>query len=160
MTVLQFPQPKKLHSLPDCLIQARQLAREKNLLYAGQVEPEEAWQLFVSGQAHLVDVRPTQERQRHGHVPNTLNVPWQFNASSGKTGCFLAELTNKFDQEAVILLLCSYGKTSVCAAEAATQAGFKFVFSVSDGVEGGLCELRHLKTGRGWRQSGLPWVQG
>ena len=65
MSVVQLnnplPTPKPAESLANTLEAAKQQAVAEGLKYAGKVSPEEAWKLFVSGQAHLVDVRATEE---------------------------------------------------------------------------------------------------
>ena len=163
MSVVQLnnplPTPKPAESLANTLEAAKQQAVAEGLKYAGKVSPEEAWKLFVSGQAHLVDVRATEERKFVGHVPNTFHVAWQTGPALIKNPRFLRELENKLSKDAVILLLCRSGKRSAAAAEAATAAGFKYVFNVHEGFEGELDENQQRGGIGGWRQRGLPWVQ-
>ncbi|MET0356121.1 MAG: rhodanese-like domain-containing protein [Cellvibrio sp.] len=152
-------EPRTTDALTDTLEQARQLASAEGLKYAGKVTPDEAWKLFVNGQAHLVDVRAAEERKFVGHVPNTFHVAWQTGPALIKNPRFLRELESKLSKDAVILLLCRSGKRSAAAAEAATAAGFKYVFNVSEGFEGDLNENQQRGASGGWRQRGLPWVQ-
>lgn len=164
MTVVQLnnPSPTLLKSsevLPEVLELSKQQAIEEGLNYAGKVSPDEAWKLFVNGQAHLVDVRAAEERKFVGHVPNTLHIAWQTGPALIKNPRFLRELENKLSKDAVILLLCRSGKRSAAAAEAATAAGFKNVFNVREGFEGDLDEKQQRGSSGGWRQRGLPWVQ-
>ena len=58
------------------LQKARQRAAEEGLPYAGSVTPQDAWALFTSGEAILVDVRTAEERKFVGHVPETRHVAW------------------------------------------------------------------------------------
>jgi rhodanese-related sulfurtransferase len=164
MTVVQLNNPsptplKSQEALPDILESAKQHASNEGLKYAGKVSPDEAWKLFVNGQAHLVDVRAAEERKFVGHVPNTFHVAWQTGPALIKNPRFLRELENKLSKDSVILLLCRSGKRSAAAAEAATAAGFKNVFNVSEGFEGDLDENQQRGASGGWRQRGLPWVQ-
>lgn len=163
MSVVQLnnplPTPKPTETLVDTLETAKQQAIAENLKYAGRVSPEEAWKLFVNGQAHLVDVRAAEERKFVGHVPNTFHVAWQTGPALIKNPRFLRELENKLSKDAVILLLCRSGKRSAAAAETATAAGFKNVFNVREGFEGELDENQQRGAVGGWRQRGLPWVQ-
>lgn len=138
---------------------ARNQAEELGLKFAGRVDPEEAWKLFTGGVAHLVDVRSAEERKFVGHVPNTFHVAWQIGPALIKNPRFLRELENKLSKDSVILLLCRSGKRSAAAAEAATAAGFKHVFNVSEGFEGDLDIKQQRGESGGWRQRGLPWVQ-
>ncbi len=145
--------------LPDVLLGAIQEAKTAGLTYAGGVLPEEAWKLFVGGQAHLIDVRTSEERKFVGHVPNTLHIAWQTGPALIKNPRFLRELENKLPKDAVILFLCRSGKRSAAAATAAANAGFTRVFNVREGFEGDLDERQQRGAVSGWRQRGLPWVQ-
>jgi len=81
MSVVQLnnplPIPKSNETLADVLETAKQTAVAEGLKYSGRVTPDEAWKLFVNGQAHIVDVRAAEERKFVGHVPNTFHVAWQ-----------------------------------------------------------------------------------
>lgn len=145
--------------LPELLAIARQEAQAAGLTYAGGVLPEDAWKLFIGGQAHLIDVRTAEERKFVGHVPNTLHIAWQTGPALIKNPRFLRELENKLPKDAVILFLCRSGKRSVAAATTATSAGFIRVFNVREGFEGDLDERQQRGAVSGWRQRGLPWVQ-
>jgi len=163
MSVVQLnnplPTPKSADVLADTLEAAKKQAVVEGLKYAGKVSPDEAWKLFVNGQAHLVDVRAAEERKFVGHVPNTFHVAWQTGPALIKNPRFLRELESKLSKDAVILLLCRSGKRSAAAAETATAAGFKNVFNVREGFEGELDENQQRGGVGGWRQRGLPWVQ-
>lgn len=145
--------------LPAVLQYANEEAQAASLGYAGSVLPEEAWKLFVGGQAHLIDVRTAEERKFVGHVPNTLHIAWQTGPALIKNPRFVRELENKLPKDAAILFLCRSGKRSAAAAIAATNAGFTRVFNVREGFEGDLDERQQRGAVSGWRQRGLPWVQ-
>ena len=165
MTVVQLNNsspastPKVADTLAEPLEKAKQKAIAEGLNYAGKVAPDDAWKIFVNGQAHLVDVRAAEERKFVGHVPNTFHVAWQIGPALIKNPRFLRELENKLSKDSVILLLCRSGKRSAAAAEAATAAGFKHVFNVLEGFEGDLDANQQRGANGGWRQRGLPWVQ-
>ena len=151
--------PAVATELPEILRSAQAEAFADGLGYAGLVAPDDAWKLFINGQAHLVDVRASEERKFVGHVPNTLHVAWQTGPALIKNPRFLRELENKLPKDAVILLLCRSGKRSAAAAINATAAGFKHVFNVREGFEGELDDRQQRGASGGWRQRGLPWVQ-
>lgn len=115
MTVVQLNtsavanEPKATEKLAESLTLANQQALAEGLKFAGRVSPDEAWKLFVNGQAHLVDVRAAEERKFVGHVPNTFHVAWQTGPALIKNPRFLRELENKLPKDAVILLLCRSG---------------------------------------------------
>ena len=150
---------KPAEVLADVLEAAKKDALADGLKYSGKVTPDDAWKLFVNGQAHIVDVRAAEERKFVGHVPNTFHVAWQTGPALIKNPRFLRDLESKLSKDAVILLLCRSGKRSAAAAEAATAAGFKNVFNVREGFEGDLDEKQQRGASGGWRQRGLPWVQ-
>lgn len=124
------------------------------------VTPQEAWALFSSGQALLVDVRTPEEMKFVGHVPGSLNVPWATGTSLTRNPRFARELEAKVrDKTQRVLLLCRSGKRSALALDVALKAGFTRISNISEGFEGELDE--HQQRGRqdGWRFHGLPWAQ-
>ena len=138
---------------------ARNAAQAQSLPYAGGVSPQQAWSLFQSGLAKLVDVRSGEERKFVGHVPGTLHVAWATGTSLTRNPRFVRELETKVQKDEVVRLLCRSGKRSALAAEAAAKAGFTQVFNVLEGFEGELNEHTRRGTFDGWRYRGLPWIQ-
>lgn len=140
------------------LAAAREAAQQTGLGFAGIVSPHDAWHLFSRRIALLIDVRTADERKFIGHVPHSLRITWMTDVNLVKNRRFLRELVAKASKDDVILFLCSSGKRSAAAAEAATQAGFRNVFNVAEGFEG---EMVNGQRGlSGWRSYDLPWVQG
>lgn len=135
------------------LNRARLRAREIGLAYAGDITPKEAWQLFESGIAVLVDVRKPEEYIFVGHVPDSLLIPWTTEAD------FVKEAQQKLDKTTPILLLCRGAVRSVKAAKALTKAGFMHAFNVLEGFEGERDANGHRSTINGWRFHQLPWIQ-
>ena len=138
---------------------ARQQAGVAKLTFAGAVAPEDAWSLFLSGEAVIVDVRSAEERKFVGHVPETLHVAWATGISLSRNPRFVKELEAKVRKEQPVLFLCRSGKRSALAAEAATKAGFTAAFNISDGFEGEINAQQQRGALGGWRQQNLPWVQ-
>ncbi|MDD2730054.1 rhodanese-like domain-containing protein [Malikia sp.] len=145
--------------LPAALASARHQSGAADLAYAGGVTPQQAWELFSSGQAQLVDVRSGEERKFVGHVPGSVHVAWATGTSLTRNPRFVRELEAKLSKDAVLLLLCRSGKRSGLAAEAAVKAGFKNVFNVLEGFEGDRDADQRRGTQDGWRFHGLPWLQ-
>lgn len=145
--------------LSPILEAARQRAAQEQLPYAGSVTPQDAWTLFQSGEAVLVDVRTAEERKFVGQVPETRHVAWLTGLSLSRNPRFTKELEGKAGKDDVVLLLCRSGKRSAAAAEAATKAGFKHVFNVLEGFEGDLDEQQRRGSFNGWRHAELPWIQ-
>lgn len=127
--------------------------------YAGGVTPTEAWDLFSTEQALLIDVRTAEERKFVGHIANTPHVAWATGTSMTRNPRFTRELETKFKKDAVILFLCRSGKRSAEAARAATKAGFTNAFNVLEGFEGDIDDNGQRGHRGGWRSHQLPWIQ-
>jgi rhodanese-related sulfurtransferase len=130
-----------------------------DLGYAGTIAPADAWHLFSTEQALLIDVRTNEERKFVGHVPNTLHVAWATGTSLTRNPRFTRELETKFRKDQIILFLCRSGKRSAEAARAASKAGFVNAFNVLEGFEGEIDESKQRGKLGGWRLHGLPWIQ-
>jgi rhodanese-related sulfurtransferase len=127
---------------------------------ADAVSPPEAWALFSSGQAVLVDVRTPEELKFVGHVPGSLNVAWATGTALTRNPRFVRELEARVpDKGARLLLLCRSGKRSALALEVARKAGYRHASNVAEGFEGELDAHLQRGHGDGWRFHGLPWVQ-
>ena len=151
-------------SLPEALIlkiiaSARAARLELELPYAGRVTPTEAWRLFTSGAAQIIDVRTTEERKFVGHVPGTLHVAWQTGTSLNKNPRFVREVEAKVRKDSVVLLLCRSGKRSHDAAITLAAAGFSDVYNIAEGFEGELNDRTQRGELGGWRRWDLPWIQ-
>lgn len=137
--------------------------------YAGDLTPQEAWDLLASDErAVLVDVRTEGEWRTIG-VPDTIDL----SAGNGDRTVFV-EWTDAFgrpnpafldrlaaagiapDDPRPVLFLCRSGVRSAAAASAATAAGIGEAYNVATGFEGDVGP-----DGRrghwGWRAAGLPW---
>lgn len=143
----------------ELLERGRARADSIGRLFAGTLYPPEAWALFKSGSATLIDVRTIEERTFVGHVPNSLHVAWEYGTAKTKNPRFLRELEKVAPKDAVVLLLCRSGKRSAKAAEALTKIGYANVFNVLEGFEGELDANQHRGGNDGWRYWGLPWIQ-
>jgi rhodanese-related sulfurtransferase len=152
--------PEALPATPHPILErAKDAALAEGTPYAGGVTPKEAWELFASGTAALVDVRTAEERKFVGHVPETLHVAWATGTALNRNPRFVKELEAKVKKDQPVLLLCRSGKRSALAAEAAAKAGFTQVFNILEGFEGDLDEQQQRGGLGGWRHAALPWVQ-
>jgi rhodanese-related sulfurtransferase len=147
-------QPAKLAGLAFPILAA---ARETALLagssYAGDVTPQQAWELYSSGIAELVDVRTDKELSQIGYVLDAKHVEWLKSADMSKNSRFLYELGTLVNKNDIVLFLCRSGKRSVAAAQAATEAGYRNAFNVLEGFEG------DGNPQQGWLNRGLPSAQ-
>jgi rhodanese-related sulfurtransferase len=134
--------------------------------YAGDITPEEAWQLLdANPDAVLVDVR-TDAEWRFVGVPDlsplsrdAVFIEWNRTDGTRNAG-FVDDLkaAGIAPGERPVVFLCRSGNRSIGAAEAATEAGIGPSYNILDGFEGNLDEQRH-RGGTGWKAVGLPWMQ-
>lgn len=140
--------------------QAHADAQLNHLAFSGTVSPQDAWALFQSGFATIIDVRTNEERKFVGYVPESKHVPWATGTSFNRNPRFVKELETKgAAKEQVILLLCRSGKRSAAAATAAAAAGFEHIYNIEQGFEGDLDESLHRGAFNGWKYYQLPWQQ-
>ena len=135
--------------------------------YAGDVTPQEAWDLLTrEPKAKLIDVRTRPEWLFVG-VPDLgklgkkpLFVEWQMFPSMQVDPQFAEHLRQAgAESDAPLLFLCRSGARSKAAAIALTRLGFTRCYNVGGGFEGPLDAGRHRGRTEGWKASGLPWVQ-
>lgn len=155
----QSPPPALEPWVAEVLARARARGESAGAAYAGQVTPCEAWQLFSSGAAVIVDIRTAEERKFVGRIPHTPHAAWATGLGMTGNPRFLRELEAAAPRDAVVLLLCRSGKRSHAAAEVAAQAGYRRAFNILEGFEGELNERNQRGREDGWRFRGLPWVQ-
>ena len=138
--------------------------------YAGDVDPQEAWERLSQDQAaQLIDVRTLPEWNFVG-VPDlgplqrqALFCEWQ-HFPPAANGDFVKDAVEalkgtSYRTDAPLFFLCRSGARSRAAAIAMTQAGYGPCFNIADGFEGALDGKRHRGAAGGWKASGLPWVQ-
>lgn len=143
----------------DIFKQAKTIAQAQNLAFTGSISPQDAWALFQSEYAVIVDVRTNEERKFVGYVPESTHIAWATGTSFNRNPRFIKELENKVGQNKPILLLCRSGKRSAAAATAAFQAGFTEIYNIDQGFEGDLDDLQQRGHFNGWRFHQLPWQQ-
>lgn len=135
--------------------------------YAGDVTPEQAWQILKeSPDAVLIDCR-TQPEWMFVGVPDlgTLGrkaalIPWQVFPSMQVNPEFAKQVKASGGKEdAPVLFLCRSGARSRAAAQAVSRLGFKRAYNIAGGFEGGPDGEHHRGKREGWKVAGLPWVQ-
>lgn len=134
-----------------------------NVSYAGDITPQESWQLLNDNpDAVLVDVR-TDAEWRFVGVPDLSSIgkdvvfiEWVDSAGNPNPD-FARELAAKVPAGPVVFL-CRSGNRSIPAAQTATDAGLTPAYNMVHGFEGGLDAAGHRGT-TGWKADGLPWAQ-
>ncbi|MBT0566162.1 rhodanese-like domain-containing protein [Williamsia sp. CHRR-6] len=134
--------------------------------YAGDVTPQQAWDMLVSDpSAVLVDVRTRAEWAYVG-LPElseidkqVVLVEWVSFPDGARNPYFVEQLRDAgVADDTTVLFLCRSGQRSVGAAQAATADGITKAYNVSEGFEGGLDADGH-RGAVGWKAIGLPWRQ-
>jgi rhodanese-related sulfurtransferase len=141
------------------LTRARERAPTSKPGYAGNVTPQEAWELVSAHCAVLVDVRTAEERQFVGRIPDSIHVPWLVGTNLQRNPRFVREVEGKVRRDDVLLLICRSGARSAAAAAALSEARFRNAFSVLEGFEGDLDASQQRGSRDGWRFHRLPWIQ-
>ena len=141
----------------DIIENAKRKAMEANLTYAGDLTPQQAWQLHSTGQAKIVDVRTPEEYEIVGHVPDSVLVSWQMGRPLQPNTDFLSEIKRLFKHDDKLLLLCRGASRSVKAAIALKQAGFTCAMNINEGFEGKANPDGLRGRINGWLFHQLPW---
>ncbi len=141
------------------LKRARERASASRLGYAGNLTPQEAWELISAHAGVLVDVRTAEERLFVGRVADSVHVPWATGLNLQRNPRFVREVEAKVRRDDVLLLICRSGGRSAAAATALTEARFRNAFNVLEGFEGNLDAAMQRGGQDGWRYHRLPWIQ-
>lgn len=145
---------------------------ETNNNYAGDLAPQQAWELLSSdSSAILVDVRSQPEWSFVG-LPDLSSfkkkpilVPWQTYSPASRppmtlNPSFAADVdASVTDKSTPVIFLCRSGVRSKAAAIAMTARGYKRCYNLAGGFEGPHDDARHRGRVAGWKAAGLPWTQ-
>ena len=139
--------------------------------YAGEISVADAYAaLQATERSALVDVR-TEPEWLYVGTPDLsalekkpLLLEWQTYPDMAVDPTFIERLDEALrrrglDMDAPIYFLCRSGVRSRAAAIAATQAGWKRCYNVTEGFEGPRDASGHRGRDRGWKAAGLPWSQ-
>jgi rhodanese-related sulfurtransferase len=133
-------------------------------MHKGDVMPAAAYeQLTANDNAFLIDVRTDAEWNFVGvpAIDRLLRLSWQNYPTMERNGRFVEMVEEAgIPKDAEIYLICRSGARSAAAANALTDAGFANCYNVAQGFEGDRDGDGHRGTVGGWKNAGLPWVQG
>ncbi|WP_417227983.1 rhodanese-like domain-containing protein [Amphritea sp.] len=171
-------------SLLSCFIAMPSFAADKPEKASAQTTLDlyatatEAWDILQQdSSAILIDVRDPIEIKFTGFAsPTRIHVPWMiadarvWNDKQGwgmvKNPQFVQQVTEQLKQlgataETPIIMMCRSGSTrSAPAVNVLAEQGYKNVWTVVDGFEGGKLkegDSKGVRAANGWRNSGLPW---
>ena len=128
------------------LQRSRVRAAADGLAYAGDLAPQDAFELVSLGLARLIDVRTPEERKFVGYIADSVSVPWATGTAFTRNPRFLRELESKAKKGELLLFICRSGARSIAAAVAATRGQFQHAFNVLEGFEGELDAQRRRGT--------------
>ena len=138
-----------------------------DLIYAGDLSPEESWELLNSDpDAQMIDVRTNAEFSYVG-VPD-LSVTgkelhlicWKVFPAMDVNRDFETEVEALgFSHSQLLLFLCRSGVRSRSAAHIMTIRGYTRCYNVLEGFEGDKCPEGRRGSVGGWKVAGLPWHQ-
>ena len=146
-----------MNTLEIILDAAAERAIAKSLPYAGELTPQEAFEVLKQGEFTLVDVRSQAELDLVGRVPNANHVEWAFYPGMLPNTDFAAQLQAQLDKSQTIIFMCRTGGRSHNAAVVAQQLGYK-AYNMLEGFEGAANEQRQRTLMNGWKHAGLPWT--
>ena len=145
-----------MSALETILNAAAERATAKSLPYAGELTPQEAFEVLQLGAVTLVDVRSQAELELVGRIPNANHVEWAFYPGMLPNTEFSAQLQAQVDSNQTIVFMCRTGGRSHSAAVVAQQLGYK-AYNMLEGFEGAANEQRQRTLINGWKHAGLPW---
>ncbi|HKJ49961.1 MAG TPA: rhodanese-like domain-containing protein [Gammaproteobacteria bacterium] len=116
----------------------------------------------------FIDVRSDMEFLFIGHPVGAVNIPWidepdfvinpDFEREVRRL--ILGGVIETSEHRSVhVILICRSGNRSAEAGELLIEHGFRHVYNIEQGFEGGLDDHHHRSTLGGWRYEGLPWEQ-
>ena len=144
-------------AIETILIAAAQRAAAKGLTYAGELTPQEAFEMLQLGAVTLVDVRSLAELELVGRIPNANHVQWAFYPGMVANTEFASQLQAQVAQNNPIVFMCRTGGRSHNAATVASGLGYK-AYNMLEGFEGEANEQRQRTQINGWKHANLPWT--
>ena len=144
--------------IPELLIVAAQRAAAKNLPYAGELTPNETFDILQQDSTTvLVDVRSQAELDLVGRIPNASHIEWAFYPGMLANTEFASQLQTQIDKDKTIIFMCRTGGRSHHAAVVAQQLGYK-AYNMLEGFEGEANAEKQRTLINGWKHAGLPWT--
>jgi rhodanese-related sulfurtransferase len=143
--------------LNDILNTAASRAAAKSLPYAGELAPQEAYEVLQQQGYILVDVRSKAELDLVGRIPNATHIEWAFYPGMVANPDFAVQLQAQIDKKQAIVFMCRTGGRSHNAAVVASGLGYK-AYNMLEGFEGEANAEKQRTLINGWKHAGLPWT--
>jgi rhodanese-related sulfurtransferase len=156
------------------LYSTHQVPEEKLTSLGIYVTAREAYDMWKADPERIkvLDVRTFEEYVLIGHAEMAANVPLAFptyswdvdkgNYSVVVNADFIAHVSERFQPDDTILVMCRSGGRSAMAVNALAKAGFTKVHNIIDGFEGDKVDdpesIYHgMRMRNGWKNTG-PWT--
>jgi rhodanese-related sulfurtransferase len=152
-----------------------ELPKRKQTTLGLYVTAKEAYAMYQKNpdKIKILDCRTPQEYAFVGHAPMAVNIPSKFMTYKWNpkkkmyvmkdNPRFVREVRKVFKPTDTILDMCRSGDRSAVAVNKLAKAGFKHVYTITDGFEGDMIKDknnpnygRRLKNG--WKNAGAPWT--
>ncbi len=146
-------------------------SKNKQTVVGLYVDAKGAYKMVTEKKAVLIDVRTPEEFQVIGNTGLAPNIPYKlftrkwsdkkskFNKALNPR--FVDAVKAKFKPDQTLLIICRSGSRSAAGANDLAKAGYKQVYNVVDGFEGGKLKDGPNKGWRlkdGWKNAKLPWT--
>ena len=141
-------------------------------LYVTAKEAYKKWEAD-SVNVKILDVRTHFEYLYIGHPAMAWNIPlfvqwYEWDATKKHFPVkpnpeFMKQIKEVFQPDDIILVTCRAGGRSALAVNQLAEAGFKYVYTITDGFEGDMVKdpesvFQGQRMKSGWKNSGLPWT--
>lgn len=156
----------------------------KDAKLAKNIAPKETYKIIQKDPSiYIIDVRTPWEFQFVGHIKEAYNIPYNFvsekftpkgeeyhyNGQAKKATksryqwvknpdflYYVGKLVNN-DKNAKMIIYCRSSHRSPKAADDLVKAGYKNVYNMVEGFEGGFGDNPYRRMKEGWQHAGLPY---
>jgi sulfur dioxygenase len=132
MNSLNLPNPKMM----DVAVPANMrvgYAQEAIAQRGWAVTAQDAMMLVGRPEVALVDLRESNEREKHGVIPGSLHAPYPDLAAHVRRGGMLHELASATGKR--LIFYCAFGERSAMAVQAAQDAGLSAACHIQGGID-------------------------
>ena len=141
-------------------------------LYVTAREAYEKWHA-APDEVTILDVRTPEEYLFIGHADMAWNIPlasqsYEWDAENQKfpmspLADFVTRVQKVAGPDDTLLVMCRSGGRSAMAVNLLAKAGFRSVYTITDGMEGDAVKdpdsvFNGKRLVNGWKNSGLPWT--
>jgi len=141
-------------------------------LYVTSKEAYDMWKK-TPDKVYILDVRTPEEYLFVGHAEMASNISLYFQSFEWDTEKerfpmaanpdFIEQVKKVYQTDDLILITCRSGGRSARAADQLAEAGFKNVYSITDGFEGDKVKdeasvFEGQRMVNGWKNSGIPYT--